>query len=120
MPAFQPLAANLSGGGSAIWAHGESVTASPALQAREREIVAEHTRALGTLIGEETDAPSDDLEPLVVARALMGAHRAVVDHVRSQVLAGRRARSLAADARSQIKRAFDRLERGLGDYAVKP
>jgi len=37
-----------------------------------------------------------------------------------QVLAGRRGRSLAADARSQIKRAFDRLERGLCDYAVKP
>ena len=95
------------------------IRASPALQAREREIVADHTRELATVISDETDAASDDVEPLVVAHALMGAHRAVVEHVRSQVLAGRRGRSLAADARAQVKRAFERLERGLGDYAVK-
>jgi hypothetical protein len=36
------------------------------------------------------------------------------------VLAGRRGASLAAEVRSQAERAIARLERGLGDYAVKP
>ncbi len=50
----------------------------------------------------------------------MGAHRALVDHIRRNVLAGRRGTALVADSRSQIRRAFGRLERGLDDYAVRP
>jgi AcrR family transcriptional regulator len=96
------------------------VTASPSLQAREREIVAHYTRALAAVIAEETGVGADDVEPQVVANALMGAQRALVDRVRASVLAGRRGPKLAADARSQGRRAFARLERGLADYDVKP
>jgi AcrR family transcriptional regulator len=95
------------------------VTASPALQAREREIVADATRALAAVLAGETGARAGDVEPLVVAGALMGAHRALVDHVRASVAGGSRGRKLAADARSQARRAFGRLERGLADYDVK-
>ena len=69
----------------------------------------EPTPSASSIAGSSTRV--HDVEPLVVARALMRAHPAVVDHVLPQVLAGRRGRSLAADARSQIKRASDRLER---------
>jgi AcrR family transcriptional regulator len=96
------------------------VAASPALQAREREIVAHYTDALATLLAEETRAGPGDVEPSAAAHALMGVQRALVAHVRARVLAGRRGPKLAAEVRAQGKRAFATLERGLGDYAIKP
>jgi hypothetical protein len=50
----------------------------------------------------------------------MGVQRALVAYVHARVLAGQRGAKLAAGARAQAKRAFARLEQGLGDYAVKP
>src|SRR5213076_3363214 len=47
------------------------ISASPALQAREREVVADYTNALAELIAEEAGARG--IEPAVVAHALMGA-----------------------------------------------
>ncbi len=96
------------------------ITASPALQTREREIIARYTHSLATLIGEETGAGPDDVEPWVAANALMGVHRALLDDARRRVLAGRRSPRLAAEVRSQAERALARLQRGLGDYAIKP
>jgi AcrR family transcriptional regulator len=95
------------------------VAASPALQAREREIVAEYTLALASVIAEQTGARAGDVEPVVVASALMGAQRALVDYVRSSVLAGQRGAKLATGMRAEAKRAFARLEDGLADYAVR-
>jgi AcrR family transcriptional regulator len=92
---------------------------SAALQAREREIVAHYTDQLAAVIADDTGVGADDLEPRVVARALMGVQRALVHHVRSSVLAGTRGPKLATHARSQTTRAFNRLERGLADYGVK-
>ena len=91
---------------------------SPALQARERDVVAGYTARLAQLLGEETGAGPDDVEPSAVAGGLMSAHRALVAYVRASVLAGRRGPKLVRDARSQARRAFSRLERGLADYAV--
>jgi AcrR family transcriptional regulator len=96
------------------------MSASPALQARERQIVAEATEALAAVIAEQTGASVHDLEPLVVAHALMGVQRSLVIQVRAEVLAGRRGRRFAADMRSRARHAFARLEHGLGGYAVKP
>ena len=103
----------------AISMAGRIVGASPSLRAREREIVADATDALALLLAEESGSPPGDIEPWVVANALMGAHRAVVSHVRSQVLAGRRGPALAAESRSQIDRVFATLERGLERYGIK-
>ena len=44
---------------------------------------------------------------------------ALVAHVRGRVLDGLRGPKLAAELRTQARRAFARLERGLGDYGVK-
>ena len=87
----------------------ETFAASPSLAARERQIVDRYTRELAELLG----GPEPDVEAVAVATALMGAHRAVVDHVRRRVQAGARGDALADDARTQIRRAFGRLERGL-------
>jgi AcrR family transcriptional regulator len=95
------------------------LSASPALQAREREVTAQYTGALAESIAEETGKPREDVEAAVVASALMGAQRTLVDYVRASVMAGRRGPELTADARAQGRRAFKRLERGLADYAVK-
>jgi AcrR family transcriptional regulator len=97
-----------------------TVSDSASLRAREREIVARSTRALAALIAEESGSAAGDLEPLVVANALIGAQRALVEYVHEAVLAGTRGRSLARQARSACERAFAPLERGLAGYAVKP
>jgi AcrR family transcriptional regulator len=96
------------------------ITGSPALLAREREIFARYTQSLGALIAEETGAAADDVTPWVVANALMGVHRALLDYVRRVVLAGRSNPRLARNVRAHGKRALVLLERGLGDYAIKP
>jgi AcrR family transcriptional regulator len=95
------------------------VTASPSLQAREREIVAQYTSALADLIRAETRAQEGAVEPAAAAGALMGTQRALVDFVRSSVLRGVRGPELARQMRAQARRAFGRLERGLGDYGIK-
>jgi AcrR family transcriptional regulator len=95
------------------------IGASRALQAREREVAAESTDALAALLAEEAGAPPDDVEAWAVANALMGVQRALVAHVRAQVLGGRRGPALAAAARAQAERAFDRLEAGLGGYGTR-
>jgi AcrR family transcriptional regulator len=93
------------------------VTASTALRAREREIVAQSTDELAELIAAETGARAGDVEPHAAAAALMGVQRALVDYVRDAVLAGLHGPKLARGAKAQGRRAFARLEHGLGDYA---
>jgi AcrR family transcriptional regulator len=95
------------------------VASSRSLQARERELVATHTERLAALLAEEAGRPANDAESATVAAALMGAQRALVAYVHANVLAGGRGARLASGLRSQAKRAFARLERGLGDYGVK-
>jgi AcrR family transcriptional regulator len=96
------------------------INASPALQAREREVAARYTQLLAATLADETSAAADAVEPWAVASALMGAHRALVAHVRNRALAGRHGRQLAADARAEAIHGFVRLERGLAGYAVRP
>ena len=95
------------------------VSGSPALQAREREIVARYTQVLAELLAEQTGARPGDVEPLAMATALMGVQRAMVRFVRASVLAGVRGPKLATNARLQATSAFSRLERGLKDYGNK-
>lgn len=95
------------------------VSGSAALRGREREILAHYTDELARVIAAETGAGDDDLVPRAVANALMGVQRELRAHVWASVLAGRRGPELVAGVRRQGKRAFDRLEHGLADYAVK-
>lgn len=104
----------------AIRGAGRIISASPSLVARERDVVDRYVLRLADLLAEETRAEPDDVEPVAVAQALMGAHRSLVANVRKRVLAGWRGKRLADDYRTQARRALARLERGLAGYSVKP
>ncbi len=96
------------------------ITESPALLAREQQVFARYTDSLAAVIAEETDAAAGDVEPWVVANALMGVHRALIDYVRQRLLAGAVTPArLARDVRAQGEQALKLLERGLGRYAAK-
>jgi AcrR family transcriptional regulator len=96
------------------------IAASPSLLAREQQAIARSTDALAELLAAETGAPADDVTARVAANALLGVQRTLVDHVRRRVLADDQPERLADDVRELGRRAFALLERGLGDYAVKP
>jgi AcrR family transcriptional regulator len=96
-----------------------TITESPALLAREREIFARYTVSLAALIAEETRARPDDAEPWVVANALMGVHRALVDRSRRQIVDGVPSERIRRDVRTQGKRALAMLERGFGSLGVR-
>jgi AcrR family transcriptional regulator len=107
-------ASNLEAGqrADAIVRAGRIIAASPSLQARERELVEAYTDRLAAVLG-------PDIEAKIAAATLMAAHRALVAHTRERAAAGARGPSLAEDFRRQARRAFGRLERGLGGYAVR-
>jgi AcrR family transcriptional regulator len=96
------------------------IAASPSLLAREQQAIARSTDALAELLAAETGAPADDVTARVAANAMLGVQRTLVDHVRRRVLADDQPERLADDVRELGRRAFALLERGLGDYAVKP
>jgi AcrR family transcriptional regulator len=95
------------------------ISNSRTLLAREEQVFARYTSSLAAVITHETGAQPDDVEPWVAANAMIGVHRALVDYVRRQMLAGVRNPRLARGVRTQAKLALESLERGLGAYAVK-
>ena len=101
----------------AAWAR--LVLESPSLVNREHEVFAHHTAALARLLAEETGANPDDLTPWLAANTLIGLHRALLDYVRREALAGRRNPALARAVRRQGERSLGLLRHGLGDYAVR-
>jgi AcrR family transcriptional regulator len=114
---FDRIANRNASAGLATMAH--LVTASPALQARERQIFARYGASLASLIADETGASADDLEPRVAAAALVDVQRALLDTARQRVLRGNRGAGLARGLRSEGERVLALLERGLGRYAIK-
>jgi AcrR family transcriptional regulator len=92
------------------------ITGSQALLTRERLVHDRYTRALADLIADETSARPGDVGPWVVAHALVGVHRGLIDFVRTQVLAGRTGPHLARRVRTQARHAFAVLEAGLAGY----
>jgi AcrR family transcriptional regulator len=103
-----------------LLAVGRMIAASPALLAREEQIFARYTRALAHLIADEVRAPEGDVRPYVVANALIGVHRALIDYVREQLNSeplDRRRLSRALRRRGQA--ALELLRDGIGDYAPK-
>lgn len=114
------------------------IAASPALLARERQALARTTEALANLLAAETGETAetaevggtggtgetrghgDEVTARVAANALMGVHRALIDHARRRVLTADAPERLSVDVRRLGRDAFRLLETGLGDYAIKP
>ena len=89
------------------------IAASPSLLARERQIYDRYTTALAALVGEEMGAAPDQPEPWVIANALIGLHRAMIDYVRRELLAGADRKHIARGVKTHGRRALALLERGL-------
>ena len=92
---------------------------SGALLARERRIFDDYTGVLADLLRDETKAKPDDIEPWIVANALIGVHRALVQFTRRQILQGARNPALSRAVRRQAMRALSALETGVAGYGVK-
>lgn len=95
------------------------ITESPSLLAREQQIFAGYTASLAALIAGERGADAGDVEPWVAANAIIGVHRALVNHARRRILEGARHPRLAREVRAQGERALTLLEHGLGGYGTK-
>jgi AcrR family transcriptional regulator len=91
---------------------------SPALLAHEEQVYARFTAALANLLVEETGAQPTDVEPSVVAHALIGLHRSLVAYVRAATIAGTPNSTLARRLRAQATKALATLEGGLSNYGV--
>jgi len=96
------------------------IAESPALLAREHEILAGYTASLASLLAAESGAAPDDAQAWAAAHAMMGVHRTLIQHTRRRILEGATHAGLARDVRARAERAFSLLEHGLGGYAVAP
>jgi AcrR family transcriptional regulator len=90
------------------------MTGSVALQTRQREILDGYTDALAALLAAERGLAADDVEAWVIANALIGLHRALIDYTHRQALAGVENRRIARGVRTHGKRALAALEHGIG------
>jgi AcrR family transcriptional regulator len=96
------------------------IAESPALLARERQILDRYTASLARLIAEETSAGPDDPRPAVAAGALIAVHRTLIEHVRRRVLAGDRdLPGLARSTRAAGRKALAVLGDGLAGYGAR-
>jgi AcrR family transcriptional regulator len=94
--------------------------ASPALLAREQQTLNQAAGTLADVLAADAATFPGDLRPQVAANALIGVHRALLDHVRRRGQSGEVLAGLAAEVRKLATEAFDVLEQGLCDYAAKP
>ena len=90
------------------------LTSSSALRARQREILDRYTSTLAAFIAADQGMASDDIEPWVIANALIGLHGALISYSHRQALAGASNRRIARNLVTHGKRALALLERGIG------
>jgi AcrR family transcriptional regulator len=97
------------------------IASSPALLAREEQVLARYTASLAAQIADETGAEVGDLRPWAVAHALMGIHRTLIGFVRRHLTgqAVDHAR-LADEVKARGQQALDLLAAGLGSCGAKP
>jgi AcrR family transcriptional regulator len=115
------LAAADAGAAEELGSVSRLIASSPALLAREAQILARYTDVLAGVIAEETGAGRDDPRPWVTANALIGVNRALLAYLRRRILAGHDdLPDLARDLRSHGETALALLAHGLGGYAPKP
>ena len=89
------------------------MTGSPALQARQRDILDRYTETLAGFLADERGAASDDPEPWVIANALIGVHRALIAYTHRQAVAEVPNRRIARSVVTHGRRALALLEAGL-------
>ena len=100
----------LAGPGFAQFAR--AIADSPALQAKETEVMAHFTDHLAETIREELDLHPADAQ--IAANLLMSVHWQFFRNARSHALAGRSGPAAVRRLRSDLERAYRLLEHGLG------
>ena len=96
------------------------IPASPALLAREREVLDRYTESLAALIAEDTAAEPGDLRPEAVARALIGTHQTLIELVRRRLAEGPvDPADVAREVVARGRQALALLEQGLAGYGAK-
>ena len=86
-----------------------TIAESPALQAREQQILEGYTATLAAELG-------GDITAAVAAAAMIGVHRALIGFTRGHILAGTPQPELQKLVPAEAERAFALLEHGLADY----
>jgi AcrR family transcriptional regulator len=115
------LAAADPASAEAVMSISRTIAISPALAAREQQILARYAGSLAVLLAEETGASPGDLTPSVVANTLIGIHRAVLDYVRRRITADPAdLRRLAGDLQTDGEKVLGLLAEGLAGYGVRP
>ncbi|MCP2343096.1 TetR/AcrR family transcriptional regulator [Actinomadura rupiterrae] len=104
--------------GAEVWVR--TVTDSPALMARQREIGQLAQDALAAVLAEETGADPDDVTPRIVAAMIHAAQWSLVGEITKRKLAGETLEEMRDSVHADAARVFDLLEHGIGDYAAKP
>ncbi|TYB42041.1 TetR/AcrR family transcriptional regulator [Actinomadura chibensis] len=104
--------------GSETWAR--TVQDSPALMARQREIVRQAQDALAERLAEATGADPDDIAPAIAAAMVFAAVTGLTDHIVRRKIAGETLEEMRDSVYANARRAFDLLEHGLGGYAAAP
>lgn len=92
---------------------------SPALTARVREFHDDRQVALATALATETGAGPGDITPRVAAAQLASVQRVLFDEITRRTLDGESATEIATVLTRDAEIAFDALEPGLGNYAVR-
>jgi AcrR family transcriptional regulator len=85
---------------------------SPALQAKELEVMADLTKTLSGAIRDE--ARVSEIDAMIAATMLVGVHWQLFRNARSLALAGREGPAAVRRLRSDLDRAYRLLEHGLG------
>lgn len=85
---------------------------SPALQAKELEVMSQFASALAETL---TAEGVDERDARIAAGLLVSVHRQFFRAARAQALAGRHGASAARRLRSDLERAYGLLEHGLAD-----
>jgi AcrR family transcriptional regulator len=85
---------------------------SPALQAKELEVMAQMTELLGAAIRDELGVHEVDAK--IAANMLVGVHWQLFRNARAQALSGRQGPAAVRHLRSDLDRAYRLLEHGLG------
>jgi AcrR family transcriptional regulator len=104
----------LSTPGFAIFAR--IIEESPALQAKELEVMARLTETLAAAIHAELG--TREIDAKIAANMLVGVQWELFRNARAQALAGRHGASAARRLRADLERAYRLLEHGLGTLEV--
>jgi AcrR family transcriptional regulator len=95
-----------------------TISESPALQAKETEVMAQFTDHLAATIREELGVHPADAQ--IAANLLMSVHWQFFRNARAHALAGRSGPATVRRLRGELDRAYRLLEHGLGELETTP